>query len=102
MVVPFAALAGLKIELQRHRILHGRDGGFDRRVGEHRPTKICVQDRAGQVEQRTRAGPVLPSRRARLSMARRSAVGTVGSPSCSAARATSIVARTALVEAFWP
>ena len=47
MVVPFAALAGLKIELQRDRILHGRDGGFDRRLGEHRPAKICVQDRAG-------------------------------------------------------
>ena len=42
MVVAFAALAGLKIELQRHRILHGRDGGFDRRFGEHSAAEICV------------------------------------------------------------
>ena len=39
MVVPFAALAGLEIELQRHRILHGRDSGFDRRFGEHCPAR---------------------------------------------------------------
>ena len=42
------------------------------------------------------------SRRARLSVARRSAVGTALAPSCKAARATSIVARIASVEAFWP
>src|ERR1700722_13387039 len=60
MVVPFAALASLKIELQRDRILHRRDGGFDRRLGEHRPAKICVEDRAAQVEQRARAQAVLP------------------------------------------
>src|ERR1700733_5402187 len=59
MVVPFAALARLKIELERHRILHGRDGGFDRRFGEDCPAKICGQDGAGQVEQRSRTGAVL-------------------------------------------
>src|ERR1700722_9192430 len=58
MVVPFAALARLKIELERHRILHGRDGGFDRRFGEGCPAKICVRDRAAQVEQRARTGAV--------------------------------------------
>ena len=59
MIVPFAALARLKIELQRDRILHGSDGGFDRRLGEHRAAEICVQDRAGQVEQRAQARAVL-------------------------------------------
>src|ERR1700722_8079781 len=58
MVVPFPALTRLKIELERHRILHGRDGGFDRRFGEDCPAKICVQDRTGQVEQRARTGAV--------------------------------------------
>ena len=59
MVVAFAALAGLKIELQGDRIPHGRHGRFDRRLGEHRPAKIGVQDSAAQVEERARARAVL-------------------------------------------
>jgi hypothetical protein len=42
MVIAFAALAGPKIELQRYRILHGCDGGFDRRLGKHSPAEICM------------------------------------------------------------
>src|ERR1700761_5527635 len=58
MVVPFAPLARLKIELQRHGIAHGLNGGLDRRLREHRPAKIGVENRAAQVEQWPRPGAV--------------------------------------------
>jgi len=34
VIVALAAVAALELELERHRVAHGRDGGFDRRVGD--------------------------------------------------------------------
>ena len=43
MVIAFAALAGLEIELKRPRTLHGRDGGLDCSVREHRPSATVLR-----------------------------------------------------------
>ena len=59
MIVALAALAGQQVELQSDCFPHGRNGRFDRRLGEGGAPEIGVQHCSGQVEQRPQGRPVL-------------------------------------------